>query len=60
MGINAWIRYPNGASRFLQPLRGQQNRIFLTHDRCKVLTKTLIVPPLEGQLERFKLAEYRS
>ena len=32
MGINAWIRYPNGASRFLQPLRGQQNR-YLSYTR---------------------------
>ena len=32
MGINAWIRYPNGESRFLQPLRGQQNR-YLSYTR---------------------------
>ena len=31
-GINAWIRYPNGVSRFLQPLNGQQNR-YLSYTR---------------------------
>lgn len=26
IGINAWMRYPDGKSRFLQPLVGQKNR----------------------------------
>ena len=25
-GINAWMRYPNGENRFLQPLNGKKNR----------------------------------
>lgn len=32
IGINAWIRYPNGESRFLQPLGGHQNR-YLSYAR---------------------------
>ena len=31
-GINAWIRYPNGENRFLQPLNGQKN-LYLSYAR---------------------------
>ena len=32
IGINAWMRYPNGESRFIQPLGGQENR-YLSYAR---------------------------
>ena len=31
-GINAWMRYPNGENRFLQPLIGKHNR-YLSYNR---------------------------
>ncbi len=44
IGINAWIRYPNGESRFLQPLGGQKNR-YLSYERS-----------VETTLEKFQCA----
>ena len=37
IGMNAWIRYPNGESRFLQPLGGQKNR-YLSYERSAETT----------------------
>jgi subtilisin-like proprotein convertase family protein len=37
IGINAWIRYPNGESRFLQPLGERKNR-YLSYERSAETT----------------------
>ena len=38
MGINAWILYPNGENRFLQPLINRQGR-YVSYSRSKQIVK---------------------
>ena len=38
IGINAWIRYPNGENRFLQPLKNSQNR-YVSYRRSTEIVK---------------------
>ena len=37
-GINAWMRYPNGENRFLQPLINRQGR-YVSYSRSKQIVK---------------------
>ena len=38
MGINAWMLYPNGENRFLQPLNNRQGR-YVSYSRSKQIVK---------------------